>query len=205
MNIHIEGNIGAGKSTLLNFIKDHIECNISQEPVNEWIKLVDKKGTNILDHFYQDIDKWSFAFQMNCFISRTHQLKQLKGQKYNFIERSIMSDKIFAQNCYESGQMHDIEFQIYEKWSNWLREELCDKIDAVIYLRSTPEVSAERIKKRNREEENIPLEYLIKLHQYHDNWLMKKTDTPVLVLDADNITFDETTINTIRDFINQLK
>ena len=100
--------------------------------------------------------------------------------------------------------MHDIEFQIYEKWSNWLRDELCDKIDAIIYLRSTPEVSAERIKKRNREEENIPLEYLNKLHQYHDDWLMKKTDTPVLVLDADNITFDEASLDIIREFIIKL-
>ena len=143
MNIHVEGNIGAGKSTFLRFIEDNFECNVSQEPVNEWMKLTDG-NENILDKFYKDIDRWSFAFQMNCFISRTHQTKKMPKHGVNFIERSIFSDRIFAQNCFQSGRMNPIEMKIYSKWSEWLATELCDKVDAVIYLRSSPEVSHER-------------------------------------------------------------
>ena len=190
MNIHIEGNIGAGKSTLLNFIEKNFDCNISQEPVDEWMNLRDG-NENILDKFYKDIDRWSFAFQMNCFISRTHQVKQLPRNQVNFIERSIYSDRIFAVNCYNSGKMNKIEFDIYERWSKWLASELCDKIDAIIYLRSTPEVSAERIKERSRKsEEKIPLEYLKKLHRLHDEWLLDNRDIPVLILDADKINYN---------------
>jgi deoxynucleoside kinase len=192
MDIHIEGNIGAGKSTLLNFIKDNLECNISQEPVGEWMKM------DLLDKFYSDIDRWSFAFQMNCFISRAHQVDQLP-EGMNFIERSVLSDKIFAQNCYENGNMEKTEFDIYEKWSNWLYTRLCKKVKNVIYLRSTPEVSYERIKKRSRDgEEAIPLLYLRQLHNLHDNWLIENENINVIVLDADNLKYDQNLIEVLK-------
>lgn len=193
MNIHIEGNIGAGKSTLLNFLKDNLVCNISQEPVHEWMKM------DLLDKFYKDIDRWSFAFQMNCFISRSHQIDKLP-EGNNLIERSVLSDRIFAQNCFNNGNMDSTEFEIYSKWSDWLYERVCKKVKNVIYLRSSPRVSYERIKHRNREgEEAIPLQYLEQLHQLHDEWLMDNKDLNVLVLDADNLKLDKLVIDTIRD------
>jgi len=193
MDIHIEGNIGAGKSTLLNYLKDNLECNISQEPVGEWMKM------DLLDKFYKDIDRWSFAFQMNCFISRAHQVDQLP-EGNNLIERSILSDKIFAQNCFENGNMDKTEFEIYTKWSDWLYKRVCKEIKNVIYLRSSPEVSYERIKKRNREgEETIPLEYLKQLHNLHDRWLMDNQDLNVLILDADTLKLDNNIDNIIKD------
>ena len=188
MNIHIEGNIGAGKTTLLNFINENFECNISSEPVEEWMSLTD--GTdNILDKFYKDIGRWSFAFQMNCFISRVHQVKKMPKGGLNFIERSIHSDKIFAANCHASGNMNDIEMAIYNNWSSWLEYELCDKIDAVIYLRSTPEVSLQRIKERGRPgEESIGIDYLTSIHQLHEHWL-NNTDLKVYTLNADTVDY----------------
>jgi len=193
MNIHIEGNIGAGKSTLLNYLKNNLECNISQEPVQEWMKM------DLLDKFYKDIDRWSFAFQMNCFISRSHQVDKLEEGK-NFIERSVLSDRIFAQNCLNNGNMDPIEFEIYNKWSTWLYERVCKKVKNIIYLRSSPEVSYERIKKRNRDgEETIPLEYLKQLHRLHDEWLIDNEELNVLILDADKLKLDKVTFDVIKD------
>ena len=203
MNIHIEGNIGAGKSTMLEYLKKNIVCNISQEPVKEWLNLSDGHD-NILEKFYNDIDRWSFAFQMNCFISRTHQLKHLPKGELNFIERSIYSDRIFALNCYNNGNMNKIEFAIYDRWSNWLLDELCEKVDAIIYLRSSPEISAERIKERSRNSESeIPIEYLRKLHKLHDEWLINKKDIPVFIVDADTVNYNNKNIaNKISDVFN---
>ncbi len=193
MNIHIEGNIGAGKSTLLNYLKDNLECNISQEPVGEWMKM------DLLDKFYKDIVRWSFAFQMNCFISRAHQVEILP-EGYNLIERSVLSDKIFAQNCFNNDNMDKTEFEIYTKWSEWLYERVCKKIKNVIYLRSSPEVSYERIKKRRRDgEETIPLEYLKQLHHLHEDWLMDNQELNILVLDADTLKMDNNIINIIKN------
>ena len=193
MNIHIEGNIGAGKSTLLRYLKDNLECNVSQEPVGEWMKM------DLLDKFYKDIDRWSFAFQMNCFISRAHQVEQLP-QGDNLIERSILSDRIFAKNCFNNNNMEKTEFEIYTKWSNWLYQRICKQIKKVIYLRSSPEISYERIKKRNRNgEETIPLHYLQQLHHLHDEWLLNNEELDILILDADNLKFNENLIKTIKD------
>lgn len=196
MNIHIEGNIGAGKSTFLNYLEQHVNCNTSQEPVEEWMKI------DLLDKFYKDISRWSFTFQMNCFISRTHQIENLP-QGNNFIERSILSDKIFAENCYNNGDMSKTEYEIYVRWSSWLYKTVCKPIKNIIYLRSSPEVSYERIKKRNRNgEEEIPLEYLKQLHVFHDKWLLGNKDINILVLDADNIEYNKSLIQTITKFFN---
>lgn len=44
-----------------------------------------------------------------------------------------------------------------------------------VYLRTTPEVVYERIKKRARfEESNVPLKYLKDLHEAHENWLVRR-------------------------------
>lgn len=59
-----------------------------------------------------------------------------------------------------------------------------------MYLRTSPEVLFERIKKRGRNEEQvIPLDYLKSLHNLHEDWLVHRSKfdcrTPVLILNAD--------------------
>ena len=45
-----------------------------------------------------------------------------------------------------------------------------------VYLRCSPEVSYQRLKGRNREEEKeVPLGYLRELHQRHEDWLVVST------------------------------
>jgi deoxyadenosine/deoxycytidine kinase len=67
MLIYVEGNIGCGKSTLLEKMAQ--ECahdktiRVVQEGLDEWMQVSDSKG-NILDHFYQDKEKYSFVLQM---------------------------------------------------------------------------------------------------------------------------------------------
>lgn len=198
MNIHIEGNIGAGKSTLLTFLEKEFACNVSQEPVGEWMKL------DLLDKFYKDINRWSFAFQMNCFISRVHQVDKLPSWSDNIIERSLLSDKIFAQNCYNNGNMEKTEFDVYLRWSEWLYDRVCKKVKNIIYLRVPPEVCYERIKQRNREgEEEIPLEYLKQLHVLHDEWLLNNKEINVLVLDSENLLYDNSLIRKIKEHITK--
>ena len=74
MLISIEGNIGTGKSILDKILKEKFNRNTNvkflQEPVDQWLKLTDSDGTNILDKFYKDQKRWSYSFQMNAFITR---------------------------------------------------------------------------------------------------------------------------------------
>ena len=76
------------------------------------------------------------------------------------------------------------QWNIYEKWHDWLSQKFNVKPDMYIYLQTTPEVCNKRIIKRNRSEESgIPLEYLEMLHQKHENWLLHE-NTPTLIIDG---------------------
>ena len=206
MKICVEANIGAGKSTFLSSIenKNLDNFNLIQEPVDEWIETCDENGENILDKFYQNQPRWAYTFQMNSFISRVHKIEEeIEDSKINIIERSIFTDKYcFAQNCYESGKMSLIEFNIYNKWHDWLSKKFNVTPDMYIYLQTTPEVCFNRIKKRNRSEEsNIPIDYLEILHNKHEEWLLKE-NIPVLIINVSEDFSYNTCIDEIIEKIN---
>ena len=98
-------------------------------------------------------------------------------------ERSIHTDKnVFAKMLYDDGKIEEVEYQIYLKWFDEFIEEV--KVDYVIYIKATAEKCFERIKKRNRSgESEIPLDYLIKCGQYHDDWIIPENN---LVIDNNN-------------------
>ena len=206
-NIYIEGNIGTGKTTFLQkILSKHFSYPVVTEPVDQWMSLKDEKGKDLLSHFYEDQEKWSFGFQMNSFISRIQKVEEAKKQEpLAFIERSVYTDRYcFAKNCYESGKMNKIEYDIYCRWHDWLLGSFDVAPKAFIYLRVDPEVSYERIKKRSRNgEETIPLEYLKTLHELHDKWLNREKEKgiPVLTIDLS----EEYSEDMEKDIVKQIK
>ena len=178
--ISIEGNIGTGKSTFITNLKSYFEKNnienviFLQEPVDEWLNIKDKEGNHIIEKFYADKKKYSFSFQMMAYISRLSNIKKILKEKQDVIiisERSLFTDKnVFAKMLYDDNQIEEIEYTIYNKWFNDFIDDIPFK--SIIYLRTTPEICFERIKKRNRDgESDIPLDYLKSCHQYHENWI----------------------------------
>ncbi len=187
----IEGNIGSGKSTLIKKIKKqfrwvkHRKIIFLQEPVNIWESFTDG-SKNIIEKFYENQKEWAFSFQMMAFISRISQLKR-KIEKYNYesyiiiTERCVETDKnVFAKMLFDEEKINPINYQIYLKWFDEFVSDI--KIDGHIYLKTEPEISLERIKKRNRKGETISIDYLKKCHNYHNNWLDKKDE--VLIIDV---------------------
>ena len=75
----IEGNIGSGKSTLMENLKKTYKNNSQviflKEPVDEWENIKDSNGVTILQKFYADQEKYSFAFQMMAYVSRLNVLR----------------------------------------------------------------------------------------------------------------------------------
>jgi len=186
--IYIEGNIGTGKTTFLDFLdKLYKNETVVYEPVDQWLSTKDSDNKNILDKFYSDQERWSFTFQMNSFISRIKAVDDAPDKRIKFVERSVFTDKIcFAKNCFENGKMSKIEYDIYCNWHTWL----CKKFDITpkyfIYLKTNPEISEERIKKRSRTEESgIPLEYLKQLHNNHEEWMKDNVSKGINVLYLD--------------------
>lgn len=190
----LEGNIGAGKSTLLKLIKKHLpHIAIAQEPVNSWHK--EEQQASLLDHFYQDQQRWGFSMEHNTLVTRVqHYLEeQHKNISPLIMERSIYSGYYcFALNGYKKGTLSDVEWQVYNAWFTFLVQNKCTPPQGFIYLHTTPEICYKRIQKRARSgEEIIPLSYLQEIHNAHENFLTKKQglfkelkDVPVLYIDV---------------------
>lgn len=195
--LSVEGNIGAGKSTFLHKIRDSLACSLLWEPCHEW---QDIEGLNLLDEFYKDIKRWAYSFQLYAFLTRIEAIeKKLKdktsSEAFFIAERSIFADRyVFAQVCYEIGNMKQLEWNMYRKWFDWTLSRKEKKLfpAGLIYLKVDPEISYQRIKFRGRsEEKDIPFDYLNLLNDCHNRWLIEKKelhseieDIPVLVLDC---------------------
>ena len=195
--ISIDGNIGSGKSTFVTMLKEHFTTKKSdisicflQEPVDIWNEIKDKDGITMIECFYSNPEKYSFAFQMMAYISRLSILKNefKKGYDIIFTERCLFTDRnIFCKMLYDDGKINDIEYQIYNKWFDEFISEF-PEIE-YIYIQTSPEISNQRIKERDRKGETIPLEYLKKCHEYHEQWLDNKNK---IIIDG-NLTNKEKT------------
>lgn len=190
----VEGNIGAGKSTFLRLIGQALDVQIVYEPHEKW---QDVNGAgNLLDNFYADTKRWAYTFQSYAFITRVlEQEESVKKATHpvQILERSIYSDRYcFAKNCYQMGTMSALEWKLYQEWFSWLSRDYVKKPDGFIYLKTDPEVCYKRLIKRSRSEEKaVSLEYLQKIHQKHEDWLIHKKDVveyvkdvPVLILEC---------------------
>lgn len=191
----VEGNIGAGKSTFLTILQKNLAVDAVFEPTDKWN--VGQEG-NLLDLFYKDTSRWAYTFQSYAFITRIQSIleNQAKCSSHpvQVLERSVYCDRFcFAKNCFEDGNMSELEWEIYKEWFSWLVENYVQKPSGFIYLKTSPEVCLSRLKQRDRSEESsIPLAYLQSLHNRHEDWLVKKSenlaylqDVPVLILNCD--------------------
>jgi len=181
--ISIDGNIGSGKSTLVQKIQEYytnkntdstftMKICFLEEPVDIWNTITDTDGKTIIEKFYSNQEKYAFSFQMMAYISRLVTIKRALKKKYDiiFTERSVFTDcNVFAKMLYDDGKMNEIDFKIYNTWFNEFINDL-PEIE-YIYLKTDPNVAFDRIIKRDRIGENIPIEYLTKCHEYHENWL----------------------------------
>jgi ribonuclease HI/deoxyadenosine/deoxycytidine kinase len=200
--ISIEGNIGSGKSTFVKELQSYYKSNSEnlkihflQEPVDIWNNVQNTEGKNIIECYYTNQEKYAFPFQMMAYISRIHLLKEALKDDYDIIitERCVHTDKnVFAQMLYDECKIGEIEFKIYNMWFHEFLKDL-PKID-IVYLKTNPNISNERVIKRSRKGENIPIAYLEKCHNYHEKWL--EQDAPIITIDGNE---------DIQDYGNYLK
>ena len=180
ITLSIEGNIGAGKSTLLKILQNALgedRIEILPEPVHKWTNC---RGSNLLGTFYEDPKRYAYTFQSFAFITRLMSQQQPQMKEIRILERSSLSDHCFAQNCYETGLMNEVEWAAYQEWWNFFSRSMPGTPDGIIYLRATPRTCHRRVNIRNRnEEEGVSIDYLQQLHDHHEKWLPNKECTPI--------------------------
>lgn len=179
----VEGNIGAGKSTFLGELQtrysNRTDILFLLEPVSIWETVVDSSGKNMLQKFYDEPQKYSFAFQVMAFSTRLKMIREAIEKasepdspiKTIVMERSLDADRaIFAQMLRDDGLLEECEFQIYTMMAEDAMRSY--SADGILWVNVPPEVCYERVGIRARGgENNISLDYLVKCGSYHTEWL----------------------------------
>lgn len=183
--IYVEGPIGSGKSKfgegvkkeharLLAAGKVDFDLIVIDEPLTEWGKH--------LDMFYKDQKRYAFEFQIRTITTRLTKLTRAvfrEVERYNrgeihrlpvfLVERSYISDKIFAIANFNCGNMNADQFELYKSCIGFFIEKNAPMGTCHIYICPSVDTCVSRINKRDRKcESAIDVDYLQKLHDLHD-------------------------------------
>jgi len=185
--ISIEGNIAVGKTTILDRIDSIMKQGPSvfrdkgivqtiREPLDEWMKpMASYDGKSRLQLVYEDPKTHTASFQKGVLDDLPKAIK--KGSNCA-IGNTILTERSIGCSLHVFGTLHheygNISSKDYFDLSHYFYNGEAHKYmpNAVVYLRSTPELCYERILHRGRSgEEGITLKYLQDLNQAHENWI----------------------------------
>jgi len=109
----IEGNIGAGKSTFLGELqKRYAERNdilFLLEPVGIWESVVDDQGKHMLEKFYENPQKYSFAFQVLAFSTRLKLIREIRGRLADVTTSASTTTRRLAKAEAETRRLGNVE------------------------------------------------------------------------------------------------
>ena len=178
----VAGNIGSGKTTLTSKICKRMGWKAYFESVDD---------NPYLSDFYGDMDRWSFPLQVYFLTHRfnTHRLI-ISSESSSIQDRSIYEDaNIFARALHEQGQMDKRDYENYLGLYSTMVSQL-DYPHLMIFLKRSVPKLIERIKLRGRSyEQNIDPNYLAKLNDYYDDWMLNYKQGKSLVIDTDQLDF----------------
>jgi deoxyadenosine/deoxycytidine kinase len=171
-----------------------VNLKLITEPVNLWRNL---GGNNLLELMYSDPHRWAFAFhsyvqltmlEKHLELNQSESIVDLENvnsqschnlSKCNIsiMERSLYSAKYcFVENIFKSKILMPVEYEILDKWFNFMIDSHDCSLDVIFYLRTRPDTCLTRLRSRARPEETstVTLEYLENLHEMHESWLVKE-------------------------------
>lgn len=183
-HIAVAGNIGAGKTTLTGMLAKHYKWTPQFE---------DTENNPYLNDFYNDMQRWSFNLQIYFLHNRLKQLLDIQHSKDTVIQdRTIYEDAyIFAPNLHEMGLLSGRDFENYVQFFQNIKR-MIRPPDLLIFIKASIPQLVDQIQKRGRDyEDNIRLDYLKRLNEHYAHWISKYKDGPLLILDADQLHFNE--------------
>jgi len=186
-HIAIEGPIGVGKTSLVELLASRFEG----------VKILEDVANPFLEPFYRG--KEGAAFQVQLFFLLSRHQQHLELAQRELFTRLVVSDYTMSKDrIFARMNLDDEEFRLYDRLYHLLTARL-PKPDLVIYLEASVEKCMQRIRMRGREfERGIDPDYLRRLKDAYNAYFYRYTDTPLLVVNTDEIDF----VNKTEDFEN---
>ena len=173
----IDGVVGAGKTTLAEKISSKIDIPIYYE-------LQSDVTMNMLEDFYKDKNRRSFALQIHFLNERFKMVKDIAKQGGGILDRSIFGDKIFASMLNEDGYMNDLEFYTYSTLLDNMLEHV-EKPKLLVYIDCDLDTAMDRIKVRGRDmEQSVDAQYWGRLNDKYNAWYDTYDQSKKISIDA---------------------
>lgn len=177
MIIIIDGVVGAGKTTLAEKLGEVLNIPV-------YFELQSQTTYNLLEEFYKDKKRWSFALQVHFLNERFRMIKEIHDKGIGILDRSIFGDRIFASMLYEDGYMTKDEFDTYYSLLNNILQYVSNP-DILLYIDCDLETAMERIDIRGREMEQLVDEYYWKrLNEKYTDWYKEYNLSKKIGIDA---------------------
>ena len=181
-HIALAGNIGAGKTTLCEQLAKNFGWEVHYETT---------ANNPYLSDFYVDMQRWAFNLQIFFLNSRYQQiLKILNGDVTVVQDRTIYEDAyIFAPNLHDMGLMSTRDFENYFDLFKTMSSQI-QPPDLLIYLRASIPTLVSHIQARGRDYEgNMSLDYLKRLNQRYEDWIVNYKEGKLLIINVDDLDF----------------
>lgn len=187
----IEGIVGVGKTTLGKAIEQFLnEIGISAKFYPEYVNAL------LLSQYISNMEKYAYGFQLVMLFKRLEIYREAERFAATgavaIIDRSLVGDLTFAQMQKVNGNF------TMEEWETYLsvaKQEIQLTPTASIYLKCSPEVALERIKKRGIEAEikGYSLNYLEQLNNAYEHAIANCTNVRHIIVDW-NTEFDDNSV-----------
>ncbi len=177
--IAIEGVIGAGKTSLAQLLHQKLGGRLVLEEFEE---------NPFLEDFYRDPRRYAFQTQIFFLLSRFKQ--QEKIEQYDLFDRLIIADYMFYKDrIFATLNLDEKEYTLYDMVARVLEKRIV-KPDLAIYLRASTPRLMRNIQQRGRVyEKHITTEYINSLNELYDEFFFHYNETPLLIINTDNIDF----------------
>lgn len=181
-HIAVEGPIGVGKTSLVEHLARRFEGVMVLEDISN----------PFLPAFYEGSPGADFQVQVYFLLSRFQQQREIR--QMNLFQHLVLADYIFPKDrIFAYLNLDDEDLKVYEKLYPVLEKEVA-KPDLVIYMQASVPVLLERINRRGRDyERDFDTDYLKRLSEAYSYYFFHYKDTPLLVVNTDDIDFVQNT------------